>query len=44
LAAHASDFARVSVLDTELRELLAAKARLEEDWLQIAADADAPDP
>ena len=40
LAEHASDFARVSLLDNELRELLVDKARLEEDWLQIAADAE----
>nr|MBA3280563.1 ABC transporter ATP-binding protein [Geodermatophilaceae bacterium] len=43
LAEHASDFSRVSVLDAELRELLADKARLEEDWLQTAAQAEAPD-
>ena len=41
LAEHASDFARVSVLDTELRELLADKAQLEDTWLQTADAADA---
>ncbi len=40
LAEHASDFTLVSVLDTELRELLADKARLEDAWLQMAADTE----
>ena len=43
LAEHASDFTRVSTLDADLRALLAAKARLEEDWLQTAADAETVD-
>ncbi|MDQ3735203.1 MAG: ATP-binding cassette domain-containing protein, partial [Actinomycetota bacterium] len=40
LTEHASDFARVSVLATELQELLTEKARLEEAWLETAADAE----
>jgi len=43
LAEHASDFSRVSVLDAQLRELLADKSHLEDDWLKTAADAEAPD-
>jgi len=44
LAEHASDFARVSVLDAELRELLADKARLEDGWLDTAADTEPANP
>ncbi|MGI8627223.1 MAG: ABC-F family ATP-binding cassette domain-containing protein [Geodermatophilaceae bacterium] len=44
LAKHASDFARVSVLDAELRELVADKARLEDDWLATAAEAEPASP
>ena len=36
----ASDFTRVSVLAAQLQELLAEKGRLEDAWLQAAADAE----
>jgi ATP-binding cassette subfamily F protein uup len=42
LAEHASDFSRVCALDIELRAVLADKARLEEEWLETAAEADGP--
>ena len=42
LAEHASNFSRVCALDIELRSVLADKARLEEEWLETAAEADGP--
>ena len=40
LAAHASDYARLIELGGQLREVQAEKARLEEEWLAVAEDAD----
>jgi ATPase subunit of ABC transporter with duplicated ATPase domains len=36
LAAHATDYARLSTLDATLREVRAARARAEEEWLTLA--------
>jgi ATPase subunit of ABC transporter with duplicated ATPase domains len=36
LAEHATDYAKVAELDTSLRDLLADKAALEEEWLALA--------
>jgi ATP-binding cassette subfamily F protein uup len=41
LAAHASDYARLVELGAQLREVQAERARLEEEWLTIAEDAEA---
>ena len=41
LAAHASDYTRLVELGGQLREVQAEKARLEEEWLTIAEDAEA---
>jgi ABC transport system ATP-binding/permease protein len=40
LAAHASDYTRLVELGAQLRAVQAEKARLEEDWLTAAEDAD----
>ena len=39
LAERASDYEAVLGLDAELREVLAEKARLEDQWLQLAEEA-----
>jgi ATP-binding cassette subfamily F protein uup len=36
LAEHATDYARIAVLDTELREVTAAKERAEHAWLELS--------
>ena len=40
LAARASDYAALIELGAQLREVLAEKERLEEDWLAVAEDAE----
>jgi ATP-binding cassette subfamily F protein uup len=40
LAAHASDYERLVELGGQLRDVQAEKARLEEDWLRVAEEAE----
>ncbi len=40
LATHATDYAQVAALDAELREVADERARLEEEWLELAEIAD----
>lgn len=40
LSAHATDYEKVAALDGELREVRAERDRLEERWLELAADVE----
>ena len=39
-AAQASDYAKVSELDTQLRAVVAERGAIEESWLELAATLD----
>jgi ATP-binding cassette subfamily F protein uup len=40
LAAHASDFERLADLDRDLRDVVARRESLEEEWLEVAEAAE----